>query len=260
VASLPTSGGNIADAEKRECLILEHLPQVKLIARKMHERIHGRADLDDLVSAGVIGLIAAIDRFNPERGFQLKTYAEYKIRGAILDSLRALDGRTREDRLRTKLIADVSARLEHQLQRTPTQEEVATEMGLTIPEYSAPLATVGARIPYSLDAKIDSEKGSLAFSDVMPDPTAVSQEQVLVEEELHEMVSEAVTSLEPKEERVITLHYAHGLTMRKIAPLLEMSEWQVQEARRKAIAQLRRRLAPGVQFRRVRLGGSRAQR
>jgi RNA polymerase sigma factor for flagellar operon FliA len=246
VSLLPISSASITDAEDRERLILEHLPQVKLIARKVHERIHGHVDLDDLISAGIIGLIAAIDRFDPARGLQLKTYAEHKIRGAILDSLRALDGRTREERRRTKLIAEAGARLGNQLQRTPTQEEVAAEMGLTLPEYSAPLASGGARTPYSLDAEIDSTKGSLTFSDLMRDPAAASPEQVLAESELHGIVSDAIASLPPKDERVITLHYAHGLTMRRIAPLLEMSEWQVQEARRKAIAELRRRLAPCV--------------
>jgi RNA polymerase sigma factor for flagellar operon FliA len=209
----------------------------------MHERIHGQVDLDDLVSAGTIGLIAAIDRFDPARGLQLKTYAEFKIRGAMLDSLRALDGRTREERRRTREIDEASVRLGNRLQRTPTHVEVAEEVGLTLPEYSAPLAAVGARTPYSLDAPVDAEEGAVAFVEMMRDPAA-SAEQLLAESELHGLVSDAVSRLPAKNERVITLHYAHGLTMRQIAPLLEMTEWQVQEARRKAIAELRRRLMP----------------
>ena len=97
-------------AEERERLILEHLPQVRLIARRIHERLPESVNLDDLISTGTLGLIAAIDRFDPRHNVKLKTYAEYKIRGAILDSLRGLDWAPRQQRKRSKMVeAAISA-------------------------------------------------------------------------------------------------------------------------------------------------------
>ena len=109
----------VVSATRREQLILEHLPQVKLIARRIHERLPGSVSLDDLISTGVLGLIAAIDRYDASHEVKLKTYAEYKIRGAILDSLRGLDWAPRQQRKRSKQIEAAIAVLEQEYQRTP---------------------------------------------------------------------------------------------------------------------------------------------
>ena len=122
-------------AEEREQLILDHLPQVRLIARRIHDRLPESVSLDDLISTGVIGLIAAIDRFDPTQNVKLKTYAEYKIRGAILDSLRGLDWAPRQQRQRAKQIEAAISSAEQRLHRTPSEEEIATELGQTIEEY-----------------------------------------------------------------------------------------------------------------------------
>ncbi|HMD50621.1 MAG TPA: sigma-70 family RNA polymerase sigma factor, partial [Bryobacteraceae bacterium] len=122
-------------AEDRERLILEHLPQVRLIARRIHERLPESVNLDDLISTGTLGLIAAIDRFDPSHNVKLKTYAEYKIRGAILDSLRGLDWAPRQQRKRSKQIEAAIAAAEQRLHRAPSEEEVAKELGVSIEEY-----------------------------------------------------------------------------------------------------------------------------
>src|SRR3954468_4353254 len=119
----------------REDLILEHLPQVKLIARRIHERLPVSVSLEDLVSVGVVGLIAAIGRYDPKHDVKLKTYAEYKIRGAILDNLRGLDWAPRQQRKRAKSIETAIAALEQELQRTPTEDEIAKRLGITVAEY-----------------------------------------------------------------------------------------------------------------------------
>ena len=111
--------------ERREQLILEHLPQVRLIARRIQERLPENITLEDLVSTGVIGLIAAIDNFDPSHNVKLKTYAEYKIRGAILDSLRGLDWAPRQKRRQAKQIEAAIAVAEQRLQRAPNEEEIA---------------------------------------------------------------------------------------------------------------------------------------
>src|SRR5215470_1521219 len=122
-------------AEERERLILEHLPQVRLIARRIHERLPESVNLEDLVSTGVVGLISAIDRFDSTLNVKLKTYAEYKIRGAILDSLRGLDWAPRQQRKKSKQIEAAINTAEQRLHRTPTEEEVAAELGITVKEY-----------------------------------------------------------------------------------------------------------------------------
>src|ERR1035438_9856101 len=124
----------IAEAE-RERLILEHLPQVRLIARRIQERLPENISLEDLISTGVIGLIAAIDNFDPSHNVKLKTYAEYKIRGAILDSLRELDWAPRQKRKKAKQIEAAIALAEQRLHRTPNEEEVAQQLSIGLDEY-----------------------------------------------------------------------------------------------------------------------------
>jgi len=119
----------------RERLILEHLPQVRLIARRIQERLPDNISLDDLVSTGVIGLISAIDNFDPAHNVKLKTYAEYKIRGAILDSLRGLDWAPRQKRRRAKQIEGAISAAEQRLQRSPTEDEIAGQLEISIDEY-----------------------------------------------------------------------------------------------------------------------------
>ncbi len=115
-------------AEERERVILEHLPQVRLIARRIHERLPECVSMEDLVSTGVVGLISAIDRFDPTQNVKLKTYAEYKIRGAILDSLRGLDWAPRQQRRRSKQIEQAINAVEQRLKRSPSEEDIAAEL------------------------------------------------------------------------------------------------------------------------------------
>src|SRR5437016_11392010 len=122
-------------AAERERLILEHLPQVRLIARRIHDRLPESVSLEDLVSTGIVGLISAIDRFDSSHNVKLKTYAEYKIRGAILDSLRGLDWAPRQQRKRSKQIEAAIAVIEQRVHRQPTEEEIAAELKVDIEEY-----------------------------------------------------------------------------------------------------------------------------
>src|SRR5437660_3004263 len=124
----------ISEAE-RERLILEHLPQVRLIARRIQERLPENISLEDLVSTGIIGLIAAIDNFDPTHNVKLKTYAEYKIRGAILDSLRGLDWAPRQKRRKSKQIEAAVTAAEQRLQRSPTEDDIAQQLGISMDEY-----------------------------------------------------------------------------------------------------------------------------
>src|SRR5712691_637790 len=119
---------------ERERLILEHLPQVRLIARRIQERLPENISLDDLISTGVIGLISAIDHFDPKHNVKLKTYAEYKIRGAILDSLRGMDWAPRQKRKKAKRVEAAISVIEQRLHRAPIEEEIAEQLSLTVDE------------------------------------------------------------------------------------------------------------------------------
>ena len=150
---------NPINPDLREQLILEHLPQVKLIARRIHERLPVSVSLDDLISTGVIGLIAAIDRYDASHDVKLKTYAEYKIRGAILDSLRGLDWAPRQQRKRAKQIEAAINALEQEHHRTPTEEEIACHLGLAVSEYQDWLTEIRGLTLGSLENAGTEEEG-----------------------------------------------------------------------------------------------------
>ena len=122
-------------SEERERLILEHLPQVKLIASRIHEKLPQSVNVEDLISAGIIGLITAIDHFDPHLNVKLRTYAEYKIRGAILDSLRDLDWAPRNKRRKAKMIEAAILMAEKKHSRTAAEDEIAVELGISLDEY-----------------------------------------------------------------------------------------------------------------------------
>src|SRR6266849_7003374 len=122
-------------SEERDRLILENLPQVRLIARRIHDKLPESVSLDDLVSTGVVGLITAVDNFDPAQNVKLKTYAEYKIRGAILDSLRELDWAPRQKRKKAKQIEAAISQAEQAVHRSPTEDEVAEQLSLSLDEY-----------------------------------------------------------------------------------------------------------------------------
>src|ERR1700752_3568847 len=117
-------------AEEREQLILDHLPQVRLIARRIHERLPEHVNIDDLISAGTLGLISAVDNFDSSQNVLLKTYAEYRIRGAILDSLRGMDFAPRKKRRQARQIEAAMSACEQRTGRSPTEDEIADELGL----------------------------------------------------------------------------------------------------------------------------------
>src|ERR1700716_711381 len=129
------SATGLMDEEERERLIRDHLPQVRLIARRIQERLPESISLDDLISTGVLGLISAIDHFDPVHNVKLKTYAEYKIRGAILDSLRGLDWAPRQKRRKAKQIEAAVSVAEQKLKGSPPQEKIARQLGSSLEEY-----------------------------------------------------------------------------------------------------------------------------
>ena len=146
-------------SDERERLILEHLPQVRLIARRIHERLPESVSLDDLISTGIVGLIGAIDNFDASHKVKLKTYAEYKIRGAILDSLRGLDWAPRQQRKKAKQIEAAITQVEKRIHRTPSEEEISEELRISLDEYHDWLVDVRAVNLGSLESAAPEDDG-----------------------------------------------------------------------------------------------------
>jgi RNA polymerase sigma factor for flagellar operon FliA len=225
-------------AEERERLILEHLPQVRLIARRIHERLPESVNLEDLISTGTLGLIAAIDRFDPQHNVKLKTYAEYKIRGAILDSLRGLDWAPRQQRKRSKMIEAAISGVEQRLHRAPREEEIAQELGLTLDEYHEWLVDIRGVNLGSLEvASPDDENRSLLK--YISDDEENWPSRLLERSELQRLLSDAIEKMPRTERTVITLYYHEELTLREISKVVNLHESRVSQLKSQAILRLR---------------------
>ncbi len=226
------------DTSERERLILEHLPQVRLIARRIHERLPESVSLEDLVSTGVVGLISAIDRFDPTHNVKLKTYAEYKIRGAILDSLRGLDWAPRQQRKRAKQIEAAIAAAEQRLQRMPTEEEIAAELKLTMVEYHDWLVDVRGVNLGSLDngSPDEDSRDLLKF---ISDKEENWPSRILERAELERLLAEAISRMPQVEKTVLSLYFHDEMTLREIARIVNLHESRISQLKSQAILRLR---------------------
>jgi len=225
------------DGDERERLILEHLPQVRLIARRIQERLPDNVALEDLVSSGVIGLISAIDHFDPSHNVKLKTYAEYKIRGAILDSLRGLDWAPRQKRRKAKQIEAAISQAEQIHQRTPTEEEIAWQLRISIEEYREWLVEVRGLNITSLDHAPGSPGKDLLH--YVADGTGSLPSTLLEQSELERILAEGIDSLPEVEQNVLSLYYREELTLREIATVIGLHESRVSQLKSQAILRLR---------------------
>jgi RNA polymerase sigma factor FliA len=225
-------------AEVREQLILEHLPQVKLIARRIHERLPVSVSLDDLVSTGVLGLIAAIDRYDESHDVKLKTYAEYKIRGAILDSLRGLDWAPRQQRKRAKQIEAAIAVLEQQHQRMPSEEEIAQHLDVSVTEYQDWLSEVRGLTLGSLENAGTEEDGRDLLR-YLADSDDGWPSQILERTELERLLAETIEKMPNIERTVLSLYYYEEMTLREIAKIVDLHESRISQLKSQAILRLR---------------------
>jgi RNA polymerase sigma factor for flagellar operon FliA len=229
------------DVDRREELILEHLPQVRLIARRIHERLPESVVLDDLVSAGVLGLIAAVDNFDPAQGVKLKTYAEYKIRGAILDSLRDLDWAPRDKRKKARQVEVAIARAEQRWKRAPTEEEIAAELKVEIEEYRQWLVEIRGLDIGSLElgGNGGEPQSLLKF---LPDSDEQSPSRILERSELERLLAEAIGRMPNIERVVLKLYFEEELTLREIAQIVHLHESRISQLKSQAVLRLRSHL------------------
>jgi RNA polymerase sigma factor for flagellar operon FliA len=225
-------------ASQRERLILEHLPQVRLIARKIHERLPESVSLEDLISTGIVGLIAAIDHFDPAHNVKLKTYAEYKIRGAILDSLRGLDWAPRQQRKKSKQIEAAIAVIEQRVHRVPTEEEIALELRLTMEEYHEWLVDIRGVNLGSLEGNSPEEEGRDLLK-YISDSDENWPSRVVEKAELQRLLVEAIERMPVIERTILSLYYQEELTLREIAKVVKLHESRISQLKSQAILRLR---------------------
>ena len=227
-----------AEESKRERLIEEHLPQVHLIARRFHEKLPSSVCLGDLISTGVIGLISAIDNYDPRQNAKLRTYAEFKIRGAILDSLRGMDWASRHRRRKARDIEHAIHKAEQKLQHAPSEEQIATEMGMTLDDYHARLVEIQGLNLESLDMTTSPSSNKTLMS-LLADPEENLPSNLLERSELERLLAKCIGEMPDKEKTVISLYYLEELTLREIAEVMDLHISRVAHLKSTALLRLR---------------------
>ena len=238
-----------AEQSLRERLILHYSPLVKYVAGRVGVGLPPNIEQADLVSYGIFGLIDAIEKFDLERAIKFETYAISRIRGAIIDELRAIDWIPRSVRYKAREVEKAYAALEAKLHRTPTEPEVAQEMGITLDE----LHTIFSRVSFvnvvALDEllNVGGDKGDkLSLVDTLEDTKAEDPVAAFESEETKYLLAKAINQLPEREKIVVTLYYYEGLTLAEIGQVLGVTESRICQMHTKAVLQLRGRLADPV--------------
>ena len=227
--------------EKRQRLILDNMVEVRRIARRIHARLPRHVLLDDLVHSGVLGLIEAVDRFDATKNLSLQAYAQFRIRGAILDGLRKLDWSSRSLRRQARCIEQARNELIAALGRVPSEQEVANQLGLRLDKFqniltNLHLLTVGAQ-QGPLEFSLQEEERITPSNDPNEDPF-----QACVRTEATRMLTVALASLCEKERQTVTLYYFEGKTMKEVAGVLHLHESRVSQIIGVALDRLRTHL------------------
>jgi RNA polymerase sigma factor for flagellar operon FliA len=234
------------DAATRERLILHYSPLVKYVAGRVGVGLPPNIEQADLVSYGIFGLIDAIEKFDIERSIKFETYAISRIRGAIIDELRAIDWIPRSVRYKAREVEKAYAALEAELHRTPTEPEVAERLGISLEELHAIFSQVSYVNVVALDEllTIGGEKGDkLSLVDTLEDPRAEDPVTAFETEETKFILARAINQLPEREKIVVTLYYYEGLTLAEIGRVLGVTESRICQMHTKAVLQLRAKLA-----------------
>lgn len=229
------------DVPSRDALILHYSPLVKFVAGRVGAGLPRNVDQADLVSYGVFGLIDAIDRFEPERGFKFETYAISRVKGAILDELRALDWVPRSVRSKAREIERSMSELEHRIQRSPSETELADHMSIDVEDLRDNLAEISNLGLLALD-EVFSAEGGASLGDMVADPGGLSPEAAFQREETRRVLADSINRLPDRERLVLTLYYYEGLTLAEIGDVLGVTESRVCQIHAKSVMSLRNRM------------------
>ncbi|ASS75626.1 hypothetical protein CIG75_11920 [Tumebacillus algifaecis] len=229
------------DKQARDALVVAHLPLVQKVVYKMSSTWNAAVNFDDLVSMGTLGLIEAIERFDPMRGYEFVTFATWRIRGAVLDGLRSQDWVPRSLRTKAKEIEAAYAQVEHELLRSAEDEEIAQRLNMPITEFRQTLYELSVSPLVSLDGilKSDDAGSEVTVADTIIDPNAAQPETSIERSMVQEMLMKVLTRLPEKERLVVTLHYYEEFSFKDIAEILELSGSRVSQLHTKAIYRLR---------------------
>ncbi|KAF0219396.1 MAG: RNA polymerase sigma factor for flagellar operon [Geobacteraceae bacterium] len=224
----------------RDELIISHLPMVKFLVGRIASQLPPHLDREDLMSAAVIGLITAAERFDPLRGVQFKTFVEQRIRGTIMDELRSQDWLTRSLREKFKRLEHEFSVLEQKLGRNPTSEEVSSAMGMDLENYFRLLEEVHFLSVVSLDDSWEDEDGSpFGLLDVLEDKAIENPQSQMLAREMVDILAEAIDTLPEKERIVVTLYYYEELNLKEIGEVLSLTESRICQLHSQAILRMR---------------------
>ncbi|MFT4976416.1 MAG: RNA polymerase sigma factor for flagellar operon FliA [Myxococcota bacterium] len=239
-----TALNNDENGRSREELILSYHPLVRTIACRMARRLPPSVDVDELINVGMIGLIDAVDRFDPERGVPFKSYAEIRVQGAMIDALRHDDWVPRSVRRKSNRLDEARTRLSRRLGRDPSREEMATALETTVEQYENLVRDARITRLISLDVSTtDDGRTPLVESISRNDANAEDQ---MGSEQLKELITYAVNCLPEKERVAVTKYYLQGLTLRQIGAILGVTESRACQLRGQGIKRLKFRLRHAV--------------
>jgi RNA polymerase sigma factor for flagellar operon FliA len=242
IVALWQAYGRERDATFRDRLVLHYAPLVKYVAGRVGTGLPAHVDIADLVQSGVFGLWDAIDRFEPERGLKFETYAMQRIRGAILDELRAQDWVPRSVRSRAREVERALERLETRLQRSASDAEVATELGITVAELRELYAQLQLTSVIALDELIAVGRGGTSIAETLPDDAADEPGALLDSVESRRLLAEAVSQLTDRDRVVVSLYYFENLTLAEIGRVLGVTESRVCQLHTRAVLRLRSKM------------------
>ena len=229
----------------REQIVLEHTPLIRYIVNRIAVRLPSHIDLDDLHNTGVIGLMDAIEKYNPDKNCKFKTYAEFRIKGAILDQLRSLDWVPRSVRQKSRKLERAYGEVEQRLGRTASEDEVADSLGLQIEKFHELLNQVRGISMINLEevrgTNSDGDRSG-TFADIVEDVNSENPFATLKLTEMKSVVADTIASLPEKERLVISLYYYEDLNMKEIGGILGITESRVCQIHTKSVLRLRSKL------------------
>src|SRR6201746_942483 len=233
------------DEKARERLVIAYSPLVKYVAGRMGSGLPAHVEEADLISYGLGGLISAIERFDLSREIKFETYAITRIRGAIIDELRTLDWVPRSVRARAREFERVNMKLEAKLQRAPTDDEMATDLEISVDDFQQALVQISNSTIVALDelwSVSDSSGDSVSLLDTLPDRGAPAPQVLIDQSELRDRIADAIAALPEREKLVVVLYYYENPTLREIGEVLGVTESRVSQLHTKAVLRLRSKL------------------
>jgi RNA polymerase sigma factor FliA len=237
--------GRTHDKALRDRLILTYAPLVKYVAGRLGSGLPTHVDEGDLVSYGLLGLIGAIERYDPTRDVKFETYALARIKGSIIDELRSLDWVPRSVRSRAREIERAIAELEAKLGVAPDDEQIAAKIGISVAELESSLTDISRSSISALDElwSVSGDGDQVSLLDTIEDTAEPHPAAALDETETREALADAISRLPEREKLVVTLYYYEELTLREIGEVLGVTESRVSQLHTKAILRLKARLA-----------------